>query len=151
MPSSALANSRLYALSLHDALPIFGPEPDDRLVLLGDYIDRGPDSRGVLDQLISLAGRCQVVPLLGNHEEMLLAVRSAPAALKGWLRSEEHTSELQSLRHLVCRLLLSPTPGSTLSPYTTLFRSSGRNPTIGSFCWGTTSTAARTAEESSTS
>src|SRR5205814_10076492 len=25
---------------------------------------------------------------------------------KGWLRSEEHTSELQSLRHLVCRLLL---------------------------------------------
>src|SRR5262245_36336271 len=32
-------------------------------------------------------------------------------------RSEEHTSELQSLRHLVCR----PTP--TLVPYTTLFRS----------------------------
>src|SRR5262245_25601139 len=33
-------------------------------------------------------------------------------------RSEEHTSELQSLRHLVCRL-----PVSTLFPYTTLFRS----------------------------
>src|ERR1039458_5730259 len=33
-------------------------------------------------------------------------------------RSEEHTSELQSLRHLVCRL-----PRSTLLPYTTLFRS----------------------------
>src|ERR1035441_2949 len=40
-------------------------------------------------------------------------------------RSEEHTSELQSLRHLVCRLLrdiLRP-PISTLFPYTTLFRS----------------------------
>src|ERR1035441_7407594 len=35
-------------------------------------------------------------------------------------RSEEHTSELQSLRHLVCRL----PPRSTLFPYTTLFRSS---------------------------
>src|ERR1035438_10502529 len=33
-------------------------------------------------------------------------------------RSEEHTSELQSLRHLVCRL-----SRSTLFPYTTLFRS----------------------------
>src|SRR5262245_12337484 len=38
-------------------------------------------------------------------------------------RSEEHTSELQSLRHLVCRLLLPPAPSSTLFPYTTLFRS----------------------------
>src|ERR1039458_5622257 len=41
-------------------------------------------------------------------------------------RSEEHTSELQSLRHLVCRLLLVMRrlpPRSTLFPYTTLFRS----------------------------
>src|ERR1035438_8446588 len=48
-------------------------------------------------------------------------------------RSEEHTSELQSLRHLVCRLLLEKKqnfflmmrrpPRSTLFPYTTLFRS----------------------------
>src|ERR1035438_6282549 len=40
-------------------------------------------------------------------------------------RSEEHTSELQSLRHLVCRLLLEirQPPRSTLFPYTTLFRS----------------------------
>src|ERR1035438_2583509 len=41
-------------------------------------------------------------------------------------RSEEHTSELQSLRHLVCRLLLVRSwrpPRSTLFPYTTLFRS----------------------------
>src|ERR1035441_6530185 len=42
------------------------------------------------------------------------------------IRSEEHTSELQSLRHLVCRLLLEMIrrpPRSTLFPYTTLFRS----------------------------
>src|SRR5690625_476981 len=38
-------------------------------------------------------------------------------------RSEEHTSELQSRGHLVCRLLLRPPPRSTLFPYTTLFRS----------------------------
>src|SRR5690554_5871377 len=62
-----------------------------------------------------------------------------------WLRSEEHTSELQSRPHLVCRLLLEkkassseflqllflllpPPPRSTLFPYTTLFRSYRRSP-----------------------
>src|SRR5690625_2094344 len=42
------------------------------------------------------------------------------------IRSEEHTSELQSRGHLVCRLLLEKihnSPRSTLCPYTTLFRS----------------------------
>ena len=38
----------------------------DTLVFLGDYIDRGPDSRGVLGQVIALAERCTVVPLLGT-------------------------------------------------------------------------------------
>src|SRR3990172_1259775 len=58
-------------------------------------------------------------------------------AKNGHHRSEEHTSELQSRLHLVCRLLLEKTysgrwlfflmirrpPRSTLFPYTTLFRS----------------------------
>jgi serine/threonine protein phosphatase 1 len=52
------------------------PTALDTLVFLGDYIDRGPDSRGVLEQFIALAKRCTVVPLLGNHEEMVLAVLS---------------------------------------------------------------------------
>src|SRR5437762_2078950 len=39
------------------------------------------------------------------------------------MRSEEHTSELQSPMYLVCRLLLPHQPTSTLFPYTTLFRS----------------------------
>ena len=45
----------------------------DGLIFLGDYVDRGPDSRGVVDYILSLtrnyAGvRC----ILGNHEDMLL-------------------------------------------------------------------------------
>jgi hypothetical protein len=43
------------------------PTPLDTLVFLGDYIDRGPDSRGVVGQVIALAERCTVVPLLGNQ------------------------------------------------------------------------------------
>ncbi len=50
-------------------------EPGDPLVFVGDYIDRGPDSRGVLDQVIEqLRGGWSgpVTPLRGNHEALLL-------------------------------------------------------------------------------
>lgn len=45
-----------------------------RLVFLGDYIDRGPDSRGVVETLIGLQRRLpgRVVNLRGNHEALLL-------------------------------------------------------------------------------
>jgi serine/threonine protein phosphatase 1 len=61
------------------------PTALDTLVFLGDYIDR-PDSRGVLEQVIALGGRCTVVPLLGNHEEMLLAALEGPSELRYWLK-----------------------------------------------------------------
>src|SRR4029077_17880705 len=48
---------------------------------LGDYINRGPDSRGVLDRLIELGRRCRLIPLLGNHDQMLLDVRSGKSPL----------------------------------------------------------------------
>src|SRR5436305_8029178 len=53
--------------------------------MLGDYIDRGPHSRGVLDYLISLSHRCRLVPLLGNHEEALLDALRDKEHLRRWL------------------------------------------------------------------
>src|SRR5271165_4467013 len=47
------------------------PCRDDCIVTLGDYINRGPDSRRVIERLIELKSRCRLVPLFGNHEEML--------------------------------------------------------------------------------
>jgi serine/threonine protein phosphatase 1 len=45
----------------------------DTLVFVGDYIDRGPDSRGVIDTLLGLKAACpNICCLKGNHEEMLL-------------------------------------------------------------------------------
>jgi serine/threonine protein phosphatase 1 len=49
-----------------------GLTKDDQLFLLGDYIDRGPASKEVLDYLIDLQQHYQVVALRGNHEAMLL-------------------------------------------------------------------------------
>ncbi|OPZ60919.1 MAG: Serine/threonine-protein phosphatase 1 [Deltaproteobacteria bacterium ADurb.Bin510] len=48
------------------------PTRYDTLVFLGDYIDRGPDSRKVVDYLIELSAKTSCVFLCGNHEELLL-------------------------------------------------------------------------------
>ena len=46
---------------------------DDKLILLGDYIDRGPQSKEVLDYIIELLDKgYNIVPLRGNHEQLLL-------------------------------------------------------------------------------
>lgn len=49
---------------------------DDTLVLLGDYIDRGPDSLGVFEMVRRMDSvlQCHVVPLRGNHEDAWLRV-----------------------------------------------------------------------------
>ncbi len=46
---------------------------EDALVFLGDYVDRGPDSRGVVDHILSLTAKYSKIScILGNHERMLL-------------------------------------------------------------------------------
>lgn len=59
--------------------------PDDTLVPLGDYVDRGIDSKGVLDQLIALGERCRLAPILGNHDEMMWHAKDSRADLRFWL------------------------------------------------------------------
>jgi serine/threonine protein phosphatase 1 len=60
------------AVALRAMLELIRPQADDTIVMLGDCVDRGPDTRDVIDQLLGLRGHCQLVPLLGNHEEMML-------------------------------------------------------------------------------
>lgn len=55
------------------------------LGLLGDYIDRGPDSKGVLDYLMKLSeGGYDIRPLRGNHEQLLLDALDDPEAFTRW-------------------------------------------------------------------
>lgn len=51
------------------------PKPSDRIIFLGDYIDRGPASRQVVESLLELKGECAAVFLRGNHEAMILDAR----------------------------------------------------------------------------
>src|SRR5205814_5084799 len=100
------STSQIYTLSLHDALPIFRPRNNWRL--------RGP---GI--QVCDAEDRDRLGRLFDEHHFAAVLDCGGNCALKhceldprvAWtmnveatrhLRSEEHTSELQSLRHLVC-------------------------------------------------
>ena len=60
----------------------------DTLYLLGDYIDRGPDSKGVIDTIISLQNDgYDIRPIRGNHEQMFIDFLQAPSddLMEDWL------------------------------------------------------------------
>src|SRR5205085_12454328 len=81
--------TEIYTLSLHDALPIF-------------YLATDPDREGeaIAQETAKSLG---IDPLKCQR---LLFYEITPRSIKEALRSEEHTSELQSQSNLVCRLLL---------------------------------------------
>jgi serine/threonine protein phosphatase 1 len=65
------------------------PSSRPQLVFLGDYVDRGPDSRGVLDRLLQLRTRPEfdVVALRGNHEDALLRFLDDPGYAASWIEN----------------------------------------------------------------
>ncbi|MHA6253175.1 metallophosphoesterase family protein [Oceanobacillus sp. CAU 1775] len=59
----------------------------DQLILLGDYVDRGPNSRGVVNRVIDLKSQGAIV-LRGNHDEMMVgAVDNEPGVRERWERN----------------------------------------------------------------
>jgi serine/threonine protein phosphatase 1 len=62
------------------------PTPRAIEVFLGDYIDRGPDSRTVVDMLVERSRGHETVFLKGNHEVFLLAFLHDPLQLGVWQR-----------------------------------------------------------------
>ena len=64
------------------------------VVCLGDYVDRGPDSRAVIDALLGLAACGEVEPrfLLGNHESVLLGFLDDPVGGEAWLGLGGHAT-----------------------------------------------------------
>ena len=62
--------------ALDALLALVAPQPDDQLITLGDYVDRGPDSRGVLERLLALHATGRLVALRGNHDYMMLQARA---------------------------------------------------------------------------
>lgn len=59
-------------VALATLLDGIGLTADDTVVVLGDVIDRGPNSKGVIDQLIQLSHEVKLIGICGNHEEVCL-------------------------------------------------------------------------------
>lgn len=98
---------RRYAISdIHGCNQSFGALLDrlslstaDELYLLGDYIDRGPDSKGVVDRILQLQrDGYQVVSLIGNHEEMMMEAYADEQAYRMWMLNGARET-LQSYHH----------------------------------------------------
>src|SRR5438874_2329512 len=113
--------SLFYTLSLHDALPIF--VKDAILPVFGSVVSLVAFFTVLwrFDATLTLLALA-VVPYMmlvfWFYAEPMMERSYQQQEIEGKIRSEEHTSELQSRRDLVCR------PCSTLFLYTTLFRSS---------------------------
>ena len=73
-------------LSRIDADRIKNPVPHSIEVFLGDYIDRGPASRQVLDQLVARNHAQQTVFIKGNHEAFMTDFVTNPPSLDAWQR-----------------------------------------------------------------
>src|SRR5690606_42055821 len=93
-----LSTAALYTLSLHDALPIFG-------AYLSFFDYNMTPFRPLADKIDERQFVENDVYNSNNHDVIQSRARTAMFALNA-LRSEEHTSELQSRENLVCRLLL---------------------------------------------
>jgi serine/threonine protein phosphatase 1 len=74
------------ATALRTLIESIGPQPRDTVVVLGDIIDWGPDSRDCVRQVIELSNRCRLVLVRANHEEMLFAALESRSELRYWLK-----------------------------------------------------------------
>jgi len=99
-PSAAPAGGRLYAVGdIHGRADLLEtllqqieadaerhPDVAKRLIYLGDYVDRGPASSAVIDMVLNDGPPgFEVVPLMGNHEEMMLRFLEDIAVGRSWM------------------------------------------------------------------
>jgi serine/threonine protein phosphatase 1 len=70
--------------ALRQLLDLIRPSGTDQIIFLGDYADKGPNVKGVIDYLIELAAQYDVVFLRGNHDQMMIDAHDDPAKVAVW-------------------------------------------------------------------
>lgn len=85
-------------------------QKDDKLILLGDYIDRGDKSKEVVDFIIALSENgYDVIPLIGNHETMLLDAFEDEKNISKWIQNGGNETlksfEIYSLKDIESKYL----------------------------------------------
>lgn len=87
MPARTIAIGDIHGcdVALQVLLQELAPTAEDTVIVLGDVVDRGPDTKGCIDRLLELRETCALVFLLGNHEEMFLDALSGGKWSRAWL------------------------------------------------------------------
>jgi serine/threonine protein phosphatase 1 len=77
------------------------PSKSDRIYFLGDFVDRGPDSKGVLDYLMGMEKQgYNITALKGNHEEFFVKAYDEEKEIKSFLFFKQaNKSKIQWLKH----------------------------------------------------
>lgn len=77
--------SRTFEAMLFDKIKI---QKSDQIFCIGDYIDRGKDSKGVIDMILGLKSEgFSIFTLRGNHEQMMLDAFTDDEAMDLWLNN----------------------------------------------------------------
>ncbi len=85
MRTIAISDIHGFSKTFRSLLDRIGFTKDDQLFILGDCIDRGPDSKGVLDTIIKLEkDGYRINYIMGNHEEMMLKAHYNPSQTVMW-------------------------------------------------------------------
>ncbi|MEO0413917.1 MAG: metallophosphoesterase family protein [Verrucomicrobiota bacterium] len=86
MPVFAVGDIHGCYRALSTLIEQIAPQPGkDSIIFLGDYVDRGPDTKSCLELLISLEAKGIATCLRGNHEEMMTKARSSMSDAHLWL------------------------------------------------------------------
>ena len=89
-----------YAKTLEELLMQIQPSKDDHLIFLGDYIDRGLDSKGVLDIVMKMeADGYRMTTLLGNHESYFVEAYYHAQELGGGLFKKKNLKQKAWFEH----------------------------------------------------
>lgn len=84
MPLYAIGDVHGYRQPLLQLLDEVSAGPEDTLIFLGDYVDKGPDVSGTLDLLIQLNRDKNCIFLRGNHDQLLLDAIKNPDLISYW-------------------------------------------------------------------
>jgi len=94
MPGRTIAIGDIHgcAIALDTLLCAIRPTQKDTVVPLGDYVDRGPQSADVIEIFTNLVSDCKVIPLVGNHELMMMQALESKSSYDSWLQCGGNTT-----------------------------------------------------------
>ena len=88
MPARTLAIGDIHGchVAFQALLALVAPTAEDTLIFLGDVVDRGPDTKACIDEILRLQDECLVISIMGNHEEMMRGSIQKSFMIEMWLQ-----------------------------------------------------------------